>query len=162
MPIIKSAKKQMRQDIKRRKKNAVIKSDIKSAWRKFVKHPTRDLLSKVQSEFDKAVKKGFIKKNTAARRKALAAKMAKAEAGVTKTAAKVEKVIKTETGAAKKAVAKTAKTATKKVAATAKKVEKAVKTEVKAADKVVSKAATKVAKKPAAKKPAAKKPAAKK
>ncbi|MCL2002359.1 30S ribosomal protein S20 [Candidatus Saccharibacteria bacterium] len=144
MPIIKSAKKQMRQDIKRRKKNAVIKSGIKSAWRKFVKNPTRELLSEVQSEFDKAVKKGYMKKNTAARRKALAAKMAKAHAGVTKTAKTVEK----------------------KATATAKKVEKAVKTEVKAAAKAVApkKPTTKTAtaKTTAAKKPAAKKPATKK
>ena len=156
MPIIKSAKKQMRQDIKRRKKNVVIKNDIKSAWRKFVKNPTRELLSEVQSEFDKAVKKGYMKKNTAARRKALAAKMAKANAGVTKTAAKVEKVVKTEVKAAKKVVTKTAAAAEKKVSTTAKKVEKAVKTEVKAASKTVAKAADK-ATKPAAKKTTVKK-----
>ncbi|MDR0979617.1 MAG: 30S ribosomal protein S20 [Candidatus Nomurabacteria bacterium] len=147
MPIIKSAKKQMRQDIKRHAKNAEIKSAIKSAWKKFVKNPTRELLGNVQSEFDKAVKKGFIKKNTAARRKALAAKIAKANAGVAKTADKVEKAVKTEVKAAKKVVAKTAKTVEKKATTTAKKVEKAVKAEVKAAPKAVKKAT-----KPAAKK----------
>ena len=105
MPIIKSAIKRMKQTIKRRERNVGIKKDIKAANKAFAAKPTADTAAKAQSELDKAVKKGLIKKNTAARRKAAIAKQAK-EAGVKPTAA------------AKKAAAKPA--AAKKPAATAK------------------------------------------
>ena len=87
MPIIKSAIKRMKQTIKRRDRNVGIKKDIKTAHKAFAAKPTADTASKAQSELDKAVKKGLIKKNTAARRKASLAKAAKA-AGVKPTAAK--------------------------------------------------------------------------
>ena len=78
MPIIKSAVKRMRQNAKR---NVGIKKDIKGAVKAFVAEPSAKSLSKAQSELDKAVKKGLIKKNTAARRKASLAAAAK-KAGV--------------------------------------------------------------------------------
>lgn len=109
MPIIKSAIKRMKQTIVRRERNVGIKKDIKSATKAFAAKPSAETLSKVQSEFDKAVKKGLIKKNTAARRKANLAAAAKA-AGV-KPAAGVKKAAKP----AAKAPAK--KPATKKPAA---------------------------------------------
>lgn len=81
MPIIKSAVKRMRQTAKRRERNVGIKKDIKGAIKAFVAEPSAKNLSKAQSELDKAVKKGLIKKNTAARRKASLAAAAK-KAGV--------------------------------------------------------------------------------
>lgn len=81
MPIIKSAVKRMRQTAKRRQRNVGIKKDIKGAVKAFVAEPSAKSLSKAQSELDKAVKKGLIKKNTAARRKASLAAAAK-KAGV--------------------------------------------------------------------------------
>lgn len=81
MPIIKSAVKRMRQTAKRRERNVGIKKDIKGAVKAFVAEPSARNLSKAQSELDKAVKKGLIKKNTAARRKASLAAAAK-KAGV--------------------------------------------------------------------------------
>lgn len=81
MPIIKSAVKRMRQTAKRRERNVGIKKDIKGAVKAFVAEPNAKSLSKAQSELDKAVKKGLIKKNTAARRKASLAAAAK-KAGV--------------------------------------------------------------------------------
>ena len=81
MPIIKSAVKRMRQTTKRRERNVGIKKDIKGAVKAFVAEPSAKNLSKAQSELDKAVKKGLIKKNTAARRKASLAAAAK-KAGV--------------------------------------------------------------------------------
>ena len=81
MPIIKSAVKRMRQTAKRRERNVGIKKDIKGAVKAFVAEPSAKSLSKAQSEPDKAVKKGLIKKNTAARRKASLAAVAK-KAGV--------------------------------------------------------------------------------
>lgn len=78
MPIIKSAKKAARQAVKRTARNQQIKSDIKSCLKAFKANPTAENMSKAQSEYDKAVKKDLMKKNTASRRKASLAKFAKA------------------------------------------------------------------------------------
>ena len=78
MPIIKSAKKAARQAEKRTANNERIKKDIRTALKAFKTKPTAESMSKVQSEYDKAVKKGLLKKNTASRRKASLAKIAKA------------------------------------------------------------------------------------
>lgn len=139
MPIIKSAKKAARQSVKRRSNNQQIKKTIRAALKEFHAKPTADNMKKVQSEYDKAVKKGLIKKNTASRRKAKLAIFAKA-AGVKNTGAK--KAATPKTAAAKKPVTKT--TAAKKTT-TAKKP-----------------AAKTAAKKPAAKATTAKKTTAKK
>ena len=77
MPIIKSAKKAARQAEKRTANNQQIKKDIKDALKAFKAEPTAANMSKAQSEYDKAVKKGLLKKNTASRRKASLAKIAK-------------------------------------------------------------------------------------
>lgn len=122
MPIIKSAVKRMRQTVKRRERNVAIKKDIKTAVKAFVANPSAETLAKAQSELDKAVKKGLIKKNTAARRKsALAAAGKKAgvklAAPAKKAAAKpAAKKTEAKKPAAKKAPAKkpTAKKTTKK------------------------------------------------
>lgn len=134
MPIIKSAIKRMKQTIKRNERNVGIKKDIKTANKAFAATPSAETASKAQSELDKAVKKGLIKKGTANRRKAAIARSAK-EAGV-------------KPSTAKKAAPKT--TTAKPAAKAAPK---------KAAPKA---AAAKPAAKPVAKKAPAKKPAAKK
>jgi len=77
MPIIKSAKKAARQTVKRTAKNQQIKNNIKATLKAFKVNPTPENMSKAQSEYDKAVKKGLLKKNTASRRKAALAKFAK-------------------------------------------------------------------------------------
>lgn len=104
MPIIKSAVKRMKQTTKRRERNASIKKDIKSALKTFMAEPTAETASKVQSEYDKAVKKGLLKKATVSRRKARIARIAK-EAGVTAKAAPAKKPA-TKKPAAKKPAAK--------------------------------------------------------
>lgn len=113
MPIIKSAIKRAKQTLKRRERNISIKKDIKTAVKAFSAEPSTKTLAAAQSEIDTAVKKGLIKKNTAARRKSALSKIAK-KAGVTleatkKPAAKPAAAKKT---AAKKAPAK--KTVAKK------------------------------------------------
>ena len=116
MPIIKSAIKRAKQTLKRRERNISIKKDIKTAVKAFSAEPSAKTLAAAQSEIDTAVKKGLIKKNTAARRKSALSKIAK-KAGVALEAAKKP--------AAKPATAK--KTATKKAPAkkpAAKKAEK--------------------------------------
>lgn len=106
MPIIKSAIKRAKQTLKRRERNISIKKDIKTAVKAFSAEPSAKTLAAAQSEIDTAVKKGLIKKNTAARRKSALSKIAK-KAGVTLEAT------------AKKPAAKPAakKTATKKAPA---------------------------------------------
>lgn len=111
MPIIKSAIKRAKQTLKRRERNIGIKKDVKTAVKAFIAAPSAKTLAAAQSEIDTAVKKGLIKKNTAARRKSALSKIAK-KAGV-----------KLETAAKKPAVkaAPAKKTTATKKPATAKK-----------------------------------------
>ena len=81
MPIIKSAQKAARKTEKRTAHNQQIKKDIKTALKAFRANPTMENMAKAQSEYDKAAKKGLLKKNTASRRKASLAKIGK-EAGM--------------------------------------------------------------------------------
>ena len=81
MPIIKSAVKRMKQTATRRQRNIATKRAIKASTKAFAAEPSAAALSQAQSELDKAVKKGLLKKNTASRRKASLAKAPKA-AGV--------------------------------------------------------------------------------
>lgn len=121
MPIIKSAKKAARQSVKRRNQNQEIKKIIRNALKEFRSNPSAETMAKVQSEYDKAVKKGLMKKNTASRRKAKLVKFAKENsvklASAKKAPAKTATKKTTAKTATKKAPAK--KTTTKK--ATAKK-----------------------------------------
>lgn len=130
MPIIKSAKKAARQAEKRRDNNQQIKKTIRGALKEFHAKPTAEKLAIVQSEYDKAVKKGLMKKNTANRRKAKLAAFAKASnvkvAAAKKAAPKAKSAPKAEKPAAKKAPAKKTAAAKKPAAkkTTAKKAEK--------------------------------------
>lgn len=125
MPIIKSAIKRSKQSSKRRERNIESKRALKVATKDFLATPSATTLAKAQSELDKAVKKGLLKKNTAARRKARLARIAK-EQGV--TLEKSAKVTPKKTATAKKPVAKKVtpekKPATKKAAAAKKPVTK--------------------------------------
>ena len=128
MPIIKSAKKAARQATKRRSNNEAIKKTIRTALKDFKNKPTSEKMAKVQSEYDKADKKGLMKKATASRRKAKLAAFAKAnnvkvaasKKAAPKAAAKPaaeKKAPAKKTAAAKKPAAKKApakKTAAKK------------------------------------------------
>lgn len=111
MPIIKSAIKRVKQATKRRERNIAIKKDIKLATKAFLAKPSATTLADAQRELDTAVKKNLLKKNTASRRKAALAKIAKetgvklaeAKPTVKKTAAKSAT---TKKPAAKKTAAK--------------------------------------------------------
>lgn len=118
MPIIKSAKKAARQAVKRRNNNQATKKVIRNALKDFRNKPTAEKMAIVQSEYDKAVKKGLMKKNTASRRKANLAKWAK-EHNVKIAASKKTTAPKAETKVAEKPAAKTTtkKTVTKKAPA---------------------------------------------
>ncbi len=81
MPITSSAKKAMRQSNKRRILNKRFKDDMKISLNIFQKNidkkevVTLEDLSVVYARIDKALKKGILHRNTAARRKSLVAKM---------------------------------------------------------------------------------------
>lgn len=70
MPIIKSAKKKLRQDKKRQARNLIVKKKYKEALKVAQKKPTKKNLKQAFSIIDKAAKKGIIHKNKAARLKA--------------------------------------------------------------------------------------------
>jgi small subunit ribosomal protein S20 len=113
MPIIKSAKKRVKVARKATVRNVKTKRGLKSALKSFSAALTSgkgasEAKNKSQSALDKAVKKGVIHKNKAARKKKQLAAKAKA-AGIKSTAAKKP--------AAKKAPAKAKPTTTKKTAA---------------------------------------------
>jgi len=124
MPIIKSAIKRAKQTLKRRERNIGIKKDVKTAVKAFIAAPSAKTLATAQSEIDTAVKKGLIKKNTAARRKSALSKIAKKAGVKLETAAKKPAVKATP---AKKTAATKNPAATKKAPAkkpAAKKTEK--------------------------------------
>jgi len=111
MPIIKSAKKRVKVAKKATIRNSKTKRSLKSALKSFVAKPAAASHSSAQSNLDKAVKKGLVHKNKAARiKKQLAAK---AKAAGVKPAAATKKT--TTKPAAKKPAAK--KPATKKAPA---------------------------------------------
>lgn len=69
MPIIKSAKKKMLQDEKRRLRNLRVKRAYKAAVKEARAKPTEKNLKKAYSALDKAAKRGVIKKGKASRLK---------------------------------------------------------------------------------------------
>ena len=69
MPITQSAKKALRQNIKRRAINVGRKKALKEAIKNYKKSPSADLLSLVYQKLDKAAKTNILKKNTASRLK---------------------------------------------------------------------------------------------
>ena len=83
MAIIKSAKKALRQSIKRRAKNLVYINRIKKLTKeagllfsqKKIKE-LKDILPQIYKALDKAAKVGVIKKNTASRKKSRITKLA--------------------------------------------------------------------------------------
>lgn len=77
MPIIKSAKKRVRQSAKNRARNTATKRSLRAEIKNLMvliekkdAKKASEAMNKVQSELDKAVKKNILKKNTAARKKA--------------------------------------------------------------------------------------------
>jgi len=82
MPITKSAKKALRQNIRRKKRNLTYKNKIKDLLKKvkvLIKEKkikeAKELLPQIYKTLDKSAKKGVIKKNTASRKKGRITKM---------------------------------------------------------------------------------------
>ena len=81
MPIIKSAKKRVKQTQKATIRNAKTKRYLRESLKAFTKKPSATTKSEAESNLDKAAKKGLIHKNKVARKKRQLAKASK-EAGV--------------------------------------------------------------------------------
>lgn len=77
MPLIKSAIKKLKQDKTRTKLNNKYRKNYKEAVKKATKGATKGLVGKAYAALDKAVKKGIIHKNKAARLKGKSAKSVK-------------------------------------------------------------------------------------
>src|SRR5262245_42380470 len=112
MPIIKSAIKRTKQALVRRSRNLqvkrAVKQDIAALQTALTAGDQADVQAKLAaaySEIDRAVKKGTLHKNTAARRKSVLAHSVAKAVGVEATPAET----KTTKGAGKKATATTAK-----------------------------------------------------
>lgn len=79
MPLIKSAKKKLRQDKKRQKRNKSTKDFLKEVLKKARQNPTVESIRLASKTADKAVKKQLIHKNKAARVKSSLAKLLSGE-----------------------------------------------------------------------------------
>lgn len=79
MPLIKSAKKKLRQDKKRTKRNKSTKDFLKEVLKNARKDPTTESLRLAVKITDKSVKKNLIHKNKAARIKSALSKLLSAE-----------------------------------------------------------------------------------
>jgi small subunit ribosomal protein S20 len=116
MPIIKSAKKRVKTAKKATVRNAKTKRSLKTAIKSFLTKTDAKNHSAAQSNLDKAVKKGLVHKNKAARiKKQLAAKAKTAGAKPVAATKKVVTKPVAKKAAPKKAVAK--KAPAKKMAA---------------------------------------------
>lgn len=91
MPVIKSAKKKLRQDKKREKINNLLRKTFKNAVKEAQKSKTAEKIKKAVKLVDKAVKKKLIHKNKAARIKSGLSKLIKPHAARTKTTSKSKK-----------------------------------------------------------------------
>lgn len=122
MPLIKSAIKRAKQQVRRREHNIAVKSAVKADVKTFIKSlgtpKAEESMRAAISEIDRAVKKGVLHANTAARRKSQLAKLIAAQTG-DKPAVKAATKPSTKKKAAAKAVIK--KTAAKAAKASAKK-----------------------------------------
>ncbi|MCK9185947.1 30S ribosomal protein S20 [Candidatus Gracilibacteria bacterium] len=81
MPVIESAKKQMRQSLKKRERNTPVRTELKSVFKKallLIKEAkfeeAEKFLTKAYSVIDTAAKKNLIHRNNAARKKSRLAK----------------------------------------------------------------------------------------
>lgn len=79
MPLIKSAKKKLRQDKKREKRNKSTKDFLKEVIKKAKKDPSEKNIRLAVQSVDKSVKKYIIHKNKAARIKSALAKLTTVE-----------------------------------------------------------------------------------
>jgi small subunit ribosomal protein S20 len=84
LPNIKAAIKWVRQSDKRTLRNRDVKTRLKTLFKKAKASGTAEVVSSVESQFDKAAQKGIIHPNKAARKKSRLAKAARARTAAAK------------------------------------------------------------------------------
>lgn len=94
MPVIKSAKKKLRQDKKREKANKILRNAFRNAIREAQKSKTSEKIIKAVKLVDNAAKKKLIHKNKAARIKSSLSKLVKTSASRAKPVVKTVKKTK--------------------------------------------------------------------
>jgi small subunit ribosomal protein S20 len=114
MPILKHAKKKLKQDKKRTIKNKKIKDTYKSFVKKAKEAKSKDSLSKAFSAVDKAAKKNILSENKAARLKSSLTKHVSGEKTIAHAKAAPKKTVKPAVKASKSTGAKTKKPSSKK------------------------------------------------
>lgn len=77
MPIIQSAKKKMRSDIKKTEHNINLKNEVKALIKKMRQHPNPENLNLAVSKIDRAIKVNLFHSNKAARLKSRLSKLLK-------------------------------------------------------------------------------------
>lgn len=91
MPVIKSAKKKLKQDLKRKKRNSKLKELFTNTLKKAQKAPTEKVVSEAFSLVDKATKHNLIHKNKGARIKSKLSKLVAPKTKPVKTVKKTKK-----------------------------------------------------------------------
>ncbi|HVT01456.1 MAG TPA: 30S ribosomal protein S20 [Patescibacteria group bacterium] len=111
MPVIKSAIKKLRKDVKREKANSFIRAELDKALNTARKQKTEKAVKTAISEIDKAVKKNLMHANKAARMKSSLSKVVRIGANSAKSATKTASKVATKTAekVVKKAAAKSPK-----------------------------------------------------
>lgn len=97
MPVIKSARKKLKQDKKRQKRNNDVKLAFREAVKVAIKSKTADKITKAVKLTDKAVKNKIIHKNKAARIKSRLSKLIKSTPSKAPTKAPVPKTVAKKT-----------------------------------------------------------------
>jgi small subunit ribosomal protein S20 len=117
MPILKHAKKKLKQERKRELHNRSLRTAFKNLLKTANKEKTPEAISKAVSSVDKAAKKNLIHKNKAAHIKSDLSKLTAGSAPAASKKAAAPKASAKKAAPAKKAAAKPAtKTASKKAA----------------------------------------------
>jgi ribosomal protein S20 len=83
MPVIISAKKKLRADLRKQKVNQLAKRAVELAIKNYKSNPSKEGLKSLYSALDVATKKGIVSRQSAARKKSLFARLLlkKAKAG---------------------------------------------------------------------------------
>ncbi|RJQ35884.1 30S ribosomal protein S20 [Candidatus Microgenomates bacterium] len=106
MPVIKSAKKKLRQDKKRTERNQKVEDFLKLMVKKARKNPVEKTIRDAVSAADKAAKKHIIHKNKAARIKSALSKLLGKKAVSKETAPAAAKPVKSTKKTTKKKASK--------------------------------------------------------
>lgn len=88
MPLIKSAKKKLKQDKKRTRDNSLLRNNLKKIIKETRTKKNQESLNKAFTVIDKAAKKNLIHHNKAARLKSSLSKLLPQKAGVKKESKK--------------------------------------------------------------------------